>query len=225
MRKVSIFVLAVFANCAWGQILVNDPAALILNTTNQIQTMAQWTSQIAEMKRQYDQMTRDYALAQQQYEAITGGRGLGNINYDTTLSGTIADPSTMWQGSNQTQQIINSEKLSGNASTMRDQIEARSLQLAAAQKASTLAAAQGAKRRLAQIESLMGQISNTSDQKAISEIQARIQIEQAALANEQNRHQINMQAVKAEEALVSEQKSQYARKILDPSIKAMPSIK
>lgn len=210
---------------AHAQIPVTDVASIALDTANQVQTMAQWASQLTEMKTQYDQMTRDYSLAQDHYGAITGNRGLGSVNYDSSITGAIADPSSMWKSNSETQSIIADERLSGNAASMQESIEARSLQAAASQKAASLSAFQGAKRRLSQIEQLMGQISNTEDEKAIQEIQARIQIEQAALANEQSRHQINMQAASAEAALIQEQKAEFSRKILDSSLSAMPSIK
>lgn len=210
---------------SFAQIPVTDAALNMQTGLNQAQTMAQWAMQIAEMKSQYDQMTTDYELAKQQYSAITGSRGLGAVDYDSSIGGAITDTAELWGSTSKSKQIIADEKLTGSAAQMRTNIDTRSLQTAAARKASSLSAAQGAKQRLTQIEQLMGRISSTADQKAIEEVQARIAIEQAALANEQNRHQINMQAALAEEALIKEQKAAYNRKILDPTIQAMPSIK
>lgn len=54
-------------------------------TLNQVQTMAQWTQQIAGMKQQYDQMQTDYQQMIRQYESTTGSRDLGQIMNDPKL--------------------------------------------------------------------------------------------------------------------------------------------
>lgn len=54
-------------------------------TLNQVQTMAQWTQQIAGMKQQYDQMQTDYQQMVRQYESTTGSRDLGQIMNDPKL--------------------------------------------------------------------------------------------------------------------------------------------
>ncbi|KFA32187.1 type IV secretion system protein, partial [Xanthomonas vasicola] len=58
-----------------------------------------------------------------------------------------------------------------------------------------------AKSRLDQINSLMGQINQTQDPKAIAELQGRIASEQAMIANEQTKLQLFQMMAQADEKL------------------------
>lgn len=224
MKTFKVLTLAVSlcaAIPAQAQIAVVDPGALV-----------QWSFQIMEMKAQYEQMLEDFELAtesfelsERDFESRTGSRGLGTVDYNSALSGMIANPSTVFNGNAASQQVMQEEQVLSGSIDQQRQIEERSLRTAAARKAASQQAYEGALSRLAQIESLMSRISQTQDQKAIEELQGRIMAEQAVLQNEQNRHQILMQAAQAEDALITEQKRGYARKILNPSNSAMPGLK
>lgn len=215
VKSVLFFVAIATHQVGSAQIVVNDPASF-----------QQWVLQIQEMKAQYEQMQADFTLAQQNFESMTGGRGLGQIHYDGSLSGMISNPGTVFDGNADARAIMEQERQTGASNAdMQRAIELRSLQTYASLKAASQQAHMGAMRRLAQIESLMASINQTQDPKAIQELQGRLMAETATLQNEQNRHQINMQAANAEQRLIEEQRRSFSRKILDNSNTSMPRIK
>jgi type IV secretion system protein VirB5 len=65
-----------------------------------------------------------------------------------------------------------------------------------------------AKSRISQIQSLMQQINQTQDPKAIAELQARMGAEQAMIQNEQIKMQLYAMAAQAEEKMQDEQQNQ-----------------
>lgn len=79
---------ALMSSVAFAQIPVTDVASIGQQTMAQIETIAKW-------KMQYDQMISQIEQAKQQYESLTGSRGLGNIMNDPALRDYLpAD----WQG-------------------------------------------------------------------------------------------------------------------------------
>lgn len=228
MKKVIAAVyFALAASAANAQIPVTDGASIAQDMANQMQTMMQWAQQLAEMKAQYDQMQMDYEQMLKDYEAITGTRNYGSILYDYGLAGKITDPTDVYANNGRTPPIISEEQGRANNGTV-EQVQAdiieRDMNTAASHKAATLYAYEGAKSRLTQIESLMARINTTQDPKAIQELQARIGIEQAALANEQNKLQLISQAQKAEMDLIKQQRATLNRRIMNPANSGMPSI-
>lgn len=228
MKKYIAAAALAFASLnASAQIPVTDGASIAQDIASQVQTMAQWAQQIAEMKAQYDQMQMDYEQMVKEYESTTGSRGLGTVGYNSGISGMITDPSAMYSGNGQTPGIISAEQAKANNGTVASveaAIKEREMLTAASHKAATLKSYDGAKQRLTQIESLMGQINSTQDPKAIQELQARIGIEQAALQNEQNKLNLIAQAQDSEEALLKQQKANLDRRIMNPANTAMPGI-
>ena len=71
----------------------------------------------------------------------------------------------------------------------------------------------------------MGQINGTSDPKAIAELQARIQAEQAAINNEATKLQMIAMLQQAEQRLIDEQRTQLNRRILSGSNTGFPSLR
>lgn len=93
----TIKVLAVLGVAGWmifgnheakAQIPVTDGASIAQQIAAQVETIAKW-------KMQYDQMTSQINQMKQQYESLTGSRGLGNILNNPALREYLpAD----WQG-------------------------------------------------------------------------------------------------------------------------------
>jgi type IV secretion system protein VirB5 len=78
----------IFGNHAQAQVPVTDGAAIAQQIANQVETITKW-------KMQYDQMTSQINQMKQQYESLTGSRGLGNILNNPALREYLpAD----WQG-------------------------------------------------------------------------------------------------------------------------------
>ena len=184
---------------------------------------------VASVKALGDQLNQLRAT----YDALNGVRGLGDILYNPALReylpadwGAIYD-SAMAGGyagiSGPLAAIRAMERLGGSVAEAQARIAARSRAAAATDKAVGMRAFEGARARLAQIEALMGRISQTRDPKGIQELQARIAVEQAAVQNETTKLQLVAMLQRAEERLVEQQKSDLAQRILSSSNTGMPA--
>ena len=199
------------ANAAHAGIPVIDVAGLVQAVQEVMQSIQQITNQI----RQIEQL-------QAQVEAITGARNLGAILNNPALQNYIPADATNVLGNVQTngyggltatartlrdaQMTYNCLNLAGGARTQCQS----SLAMPYQQKALMQDAMDAARGRIAQIQSLMGQIDATPDQKAVSEIQARITAENAMLQHQMT--QINLARGMAEaEARIAESKAREAQ--------------
>lgn len=191
---------------AYAQIPVTDAASIAKQVANQVETIAKW-------KQQYDQMMQQIDQAKQQFESMTGSRGLGTIMNNPALRDYL--PSD-WQGvydsvksggysglSGRGQGVYNANKVYDSCAyiTTADQrtaCEARAVK-ASQDKGFALDAYDAAKSRINQIDQLMAKINETSDPKEIAELQARIASEQANIQNEQTKLQLYAMVAAAEE--------------------------
>ena len=199
------------ANAAHAGIPVIDVAALVQAVQEVMQSIQQVTNQV----RQIGQL-------QSQLEAVTGARNLGAILNNPALQNYIPADATNVLGNVQSNGYAG---LSGTARTLRDaQMTYNCLNLAGGartqcqsslampyqQKALMQDAMDAARGRIAQIQSLMRQIDATPDQKAVSEIQARITAENAMLQHQVT--QINLARGMAEaETRIAESKAREAQ--------------
>jgi type IV secretion system protein VirB5 len=197
---------ALVASSAYAQIPVTDGASITTQVTNQVQTIAQWTSQLKSMTNQITQMER-------QYSSLTGSRGLGAIMNNPSLRDYLPNN---WQGVYDSVKSGGYSGLSGTGKSVYDAnkiydscafisvldqrtaCEARAVK-GSQDKGFALDAYNAAKGRIGQIDQLMGQINSTQDPKAISELQARIQVEQANIQNEQTKLQMYEMVAAAED--------------------------
>jgi type IV secretion system protein VirB5 len=197
MKKQLTLLIAASLFCAstQAQIPVTDGASIATNILNQAETIAQWTSQYQQMINQINQMEKEYA-------SLTGKRNLGAIFNDPQFRQYL--PSD-WQSVYDQIQQGGYSGLTGDAQTIFDEnkiSDARCRSFASEQQriiceagsakpSQDLAfeknAYEKSKARLNQIDSLMNQINQTSDPKAIAELDARIATEQAAIQNEQTK--------------------------------------
>lgn len=208
MKRIFLGVtLSVFiSSAAFAQIPVTDGASIMQQTMAQVETIAKW-------KMQYDQMISQIDQAKQQYDSLTGSRGLGNIMNDPALRDYLpAD----WQGvydsvrsggynglSGRGASVYNANKIFDSCAYMkladqRTACEARAVK-ASQDKGFALDAYDAAKGRINQIDQLMGKINQTQDPKAIAELQGRIAAEQANIQNEQTKLQLYAMVAAAEE--------------------------
>ncbi len=212
LTALAVACSALLGNLAHAQIPVTDGASIANSIQQQIETMAKW-------KMQYDQMTSQINQMKQQYESLTGSRGLGNILNNPALREYL--PSD-WQGVYDSVKSGGSAGLSGRASsiysqskifdscahiTVSDQkklCEARAVK-SAQDQAFALDAYDKAKSRLNQIDSLMAKINDTPDPKAIAELQGRIAAEQAMIQNEQTKLQLYAMVSQAEDKIQQQQ--------------------
>jgi type IV secretion system protein VirB5 len=194
------------SHAAHAQIPVTDGVSIAQSVTQQVETIAKW-------KLQYDQMLSQIEQSKQQYESLTGSRGLGNVMNDPQYRDYLPGN---WQAVYDSVKSGGYSGLSGTARTVYDQnkvfdscghivstqqrtaCEARAVK-ASQDKGFALDAYAAAKGRINQIDQLMDKINQTQDPKAIAELQGRIAAEQANIQNEQTKLQLYSMVAAAEE--------------------------
>lgn len=210
MKKLTLSLILAgglsLSSVAFAQIPVTDGASIAQSVTQQIETIAKW-------KLQYDQMMSQIEQAKQQYESLTGSRGLGNILNDPALRDYLPGD---WQAVYDSVKTGGYSGLSGRGASVYDAnkifdscqnvpdgdqrttCEARAVK-ASQDKGFALDAYDAAKSRINQIDQLMAKINQTQDPKAIAELQGRIAAEQANIQNEQTKLQLYAMVAAAEE--------------------------
>jgi type IV secretion system protein VirB5 len=168
------------------------PVIDVANLAQAIQEVFAWAEQYAQMIEQLKQ-------AKDQYDSITGSRGLGNVSNDPALQQAVPnDVASVYQA-------INSSGSSGLTSAAqairaatklyncddRTGTDFQTCQAALNSGAQNQAyldnAMQLVSKRVSQIQSIQDQINSTSDAKGIAELQARLQGENAQVTNDTNR--------------------------------------
>lgn len=169
------------------------------NLTQAIMEVLAWAEQYGQMIEEIQQLEQQYNQAVQQYDSLTGSRGLGDIMNNQALQGIV--PTNLAS----TYNSINSGGYSGLSSPAKSLRDATKIyncedrtgaaqvtcQATLNQNSQTQANLQNAldlvQQRTSQIQSLQSQINSTSDPKAIAELQARIQSENTQVSNDANR--------------------------------------
>lgn len=210
--------MATLGHVANAQIPVTDVANITLSQTNQATNVAKYIEMIQQYKTQIDQM-------KQQYESLTGSRGFGEILNNPEFKEYLPPA---WQDVYGRIRAGGYQGLTGTAQAIRDanklfdacgalsdsekQVCERAASKAAQDKAFASDAFDKAKNRWDQIAGLMRQINSTTDPKAIAELQARINVEQAAIQNEQTKLQMFQMIAQAEDRLIEQQRREVIAK-------------
>ena len=206
MFKITNRIKKVFATLLVAGSVIASPAAHAgiptLDAANLAQAIIEvlsWGEQYGQMIEQIQQLEQQYNQSVQQYDALTGSRGLGDILNNQTLQGVV--PANLAS----TYASINSGGYSGltsAAKSLRDaskiyncedrtgdaQVACQSILNSNSQNQANLQNALDlVQQRTSQIQSLQSQINSTSDPKAIAELQARIQSENTQVSNDANR--------------------------------------
>ncbi len=199
------------AGAANAGIPVIDVAALVQAVQEVMQSIQQITNQI----RQIEQL-------QQQYQAITGVRNLGDVvnnpalqNYlpanTTDLFGNVQ--SGGYGGLTNSAKALRDAQMTYNCLNLAGSVQTRcqsSLAMPYQQKALLQDAMNAARGRVAQIQGLMQQINATQDSKAVAEIQARLDAENAMLQHQQT--QISLaRGIADAEAQIAESRAKEAQ--------------
>ncbi|MBS0225753.1 MAG: P-type DNA transfer protein VirB5 [Proteobacteria bacterium] len=224
-----MFALA-FCNPAFAQVPVTDVAQITVHQTNHIEDIAKWVDSIGKQVQQIEQLKAQYQQLQQQYQSMTGSRGLGNILNDPQYAQYLPQE---WRDVYDRVRQGGYKGLTGTAQAIRDanklydscaakqgadqQVCQRQANKAAQDKAFASDAFDKAKARWEQIEGLVQQINGTTDPKAIAELQARIQGEQAALQNEHTKLQMFQMMAQAEDRLIEQQRREVNSKTWNSS--------
>lgn len=207
---------------AHAQIPVTDVASIGTQVTNQIETIAKW-------KLQYDQMISQIEQAKQQYESLTGSRGLGNIMNNPALRDYLPGD---WQAVYDSVRNGGYSGLSGTGKSVYDankiydacahftiaqqrtSCEAQAVK-GSQDKGFALDAYNAAKSRISQIDQLMAKINDTQDPKAIAELQGRIAAEQANIQNEQTKLQMYAMVAAAEDRVQKQRQRELNAQVVD----------
>lgn len=231
LRILALATGLAFGSSAHAGIPVIDSAAI----AKAAQQVAAWAEQYEQMAEQIQQAQKQLHQLETTYQSMTGSRGLGSLLANPGLPQYLPDDwkeiyNTAAGGgyagiSGTLSQILTDEQLSGTIADREQRFMQRSREAAATDKATGLRAYDGAKARLTQIQSLMGQINGTSDPKAIAELQARIQAEQAAIDNEATKLQMVAMLQQAEQRLIAGQRQDTNLRLLSSTNTAMPEIK
>ena len=191
----------------------------VIDAANLVQTVQQVINDITQISNQVQQITQ----LRSHLTSINGLRNLGNVFNNPALRNYVppeaytflnAVNTSGYTGLNTTARalrdagmVYNCLDLSGAARTSCQAALAQPYQhKGLLQDAMTSAAG-----RLSQIQSLMGQINATTDQKSVQEIQARIGAENALLAHEASQVQMLQGMADSEERIARsrERERQY----------------
>jgi len=172
-----------------------------------VANLAQAIENIVAWGQQYQQMAQQYQQMRQHYESITGTRNLGAILNNPALREVL--PPDLVQLYN----AVHYGNMSAAASAIRnlgmiydcedrvgdEQVRCRAvLNVNSQSQAFARQALEIVTGRVDQIEGLMLRINTTEDPKAIAELQARLQVETAQVANDQNRIAVMRQLAQLE---------------------------
>jgi type IV secretion system protein VirB5 len=210
------------SSASYAQIPVTDGASIGQQIAAQAETIAKW-------KVQYDQMVSQIEQAKQQYESITGSRGLGTIMNDPAMRDYLPGD---WQAvydsvksggysglTGTGKSVYNANKIYDACAHFTDSQQRTSCEALAVKSAQdkglALDAYEKAKSRINQIDKLMSKINDTSDSKAIAELQGRIAAEQANIQNEQTKLQMYQMVAAAEDRVQQQRQKEINAKVLD----------
>lgn len=171
-------------------------------TVNQIETIAKWMEQLSAMSKQLDQM-------KQLYGTLQGGRNMGNLlNSDllrqylpedyVAATRAMQDNGGVFAGvSGAVDDIVRASQLRSCAqlnadAAMRARCTQQWRQLALQKHIGDLGYRKAAEN-IRNLQTFVGSINGSTDQKAIAEVQARIQVETVRMQNEQ----IKLSAIQA----------------------------
>ena len=200
-------------SCLMANTFVVTPANAagipVIDTANLIQTVAQVMNDVTKIQNQVQQITQ----LGNQLKSINGVRNLGDVFNNPLLRNYVpaeaytylnAINTSGYSGLNGTAKalrdagmVYNCLDLPGPARTACQAALAQPYQ----QKGLLQDAMKSAAGRVSQIQSLMGQINATTDQKAVLEVQARIGAENALLAHEVSQVQMLQGMADSEERI------------------------
>jgi type IV secretion system protein VirB5 len=211
----SVLLLIGFSLSAQAQIPVTDVGA-IFQLVTQVQTLAQ----------QLQTAEQNLTQAQQEYQSITGSRGMQNLVSGTNWNYLPSDWTTLQNtlngagGANGALAAGIQAAMTANAVLTTAQLAALSPEERAAVQAQRQAAAyrqalaqqalSTTSSRFASIQQLINAIPTATDQKGILDLQARIGAEQGMLATDQTKLQVLYQAAQANESATNQRTREQA---------------
>ena len=201
MKKSKLFapVLAAIVSISFGSLAVAggipviDAAHIATSKANQFETIAKWVQQLKDMQNQIKEM-------QTVWGTLKGGRNMGNLLRDDlvkqflpedywSVAKALREGKGDWNGiSGQLSDIVKANQFKScseinSDAKLRSQCEQRWRELATTKELGDIGykkATENIKQLLQHVEA----INTSTDQKTVSEIQARIGVEQVRMQNE-----------------------------------------
>jgi type IV secretion system protein VirB5 len=215
LLTVCAIVFAAGAPSAHAQFAVIDVSAI-----------AQLVQQLSTMEQQLTTMQAHLRQAQQEYQSITGDRGMENLLSGTVrnylppdwaslqaavsqTSGAYPALSSAIQANMNANAVLTTQQLSGLSEPERAQVVA-ARQSTAMLQATTQQALATTSSRFASIQQLINAIAGAHDAKAALDLQARISAEQGMLANDQAKLQVLYQAAQAQQWALQQRSREQA---------------
>ncbi len=178
--------------------------------------IAQLVKEVGTLQQQLQTAEQTLTSAQQQFQAMTGDRGMQNLlsgtnrNYLPTNWTQLSAAITQTAGAYQALSTGTQSLMTANAVLTPQQVAtlspAQQSQLQAARQSAALLqsisrqALDNTSARFASLQQLISAISSATDQKAALDLQARIQAEQAMLQNENTKLMVLYQTLQAQES-------------------------
>jgi type IV secretion system protein VirB5 len=177
--------------------------------------ITQLVQEVGTLQQQLQTAEQTLSNAQQQFQAITGNRGMQNLlsgtnrNYLPTTWSQLSAAITQTGGAYQALSAGVQNLMAANAVLTPQQIAALSpaeqSQLQSARQSAALLqstsrqALDNTSTRFASLQQLINAIPSAADQKGALDLQARIQAEQAMLQNENTKMTVLYQSLQAQE--------------------------
>ena len=177
--------------------------------------IVQLVQQIQTMTQQLNTLRSHLAQAQAAYSAITGPRGMERLLTGTvrnylppdwqSMMGVLQNVSTQYRALSASLEAIERREayltpaaLAALSPAVRAQIEQSRASLSTTQLIAEQALS-ASSARFASLQQLIDAIPRATDEKAVLDLQARIQVEEGMLSNEQTKVSLALQAAQAEE--------------------------
>lgn len=213
-RAIGALIITLVSANAAAQIPVTDTASISAQAMQHAESLAKYLEQIATLKQQLES-------AKRQYEALTGTRNLGDLLNNPAIRKSLPDDvqamlksgdNSLGSIANSVQRIQSEERLSGDFSIDRQALTQRIENLGVRSKALLEQAQSGTLARLSQVDQLQTQINLATDPKAIADLQARLQVEQANIMADQMRADLLSRQIEAEKLLIERQAAAMVKK-------------
>lgn len=229
---VALMVAAVLGGVAAG------PAQAAMAVID-VSAIRQLVQQVTTLREQLAAARDQLRQAQQAYASMTGTRGMERLasgiarNYLppdwAALSDVLADTSAAYgalarelAALERGNAVLTNTELAALSPELRASVE-ESRRAAAASQVLTREALQATSRRFSTVQSLIDAIGTATDPKAVMDLSARIQAEQAMLANEQTKLATLHQALAAEHAVRLQQARELAARDVG-SLRTLPAM-
>jgi len=219
--------------------VVCAPAAHAQFAVIDVASVAQLIQQLSTMEQQLTTLQSHLRQAQQEYQSITGDRGMENLLSGTvrnylpsdwaSLQGAVTQTGSGYpalasaiQSAINANAVLTTQQLAALSAPERTQL-VTARQTAAMLQATAQQALATTSSRFDSIQQLIGAIAGAHDQKGILDLQARISAEQGMLANDQTKLQVLYQAAQAQQWALQQRTREQAMSDIG-SLRRLPSM-